>query len=133
MTNPRHAFARTDRSPIGVWWWTTDHLLLGATAILIILGVLLSFTSSPAAAARMHISDPFHFAIHQCFFAAGGSAPSGNGSCWGTSMPSAASNSNGGRKIASSVSLLGRKLCTAPGATLIARPSTMPASASNTA
>jgi cell division protein FtsW len=74
MTNPRHAFARSDRSPIGVWWWTTDHLLLGATAILIILGVLLSFTSSPAAAARMHISDPFHFAIHQCFFAAGGTA-----------------------------------------------------------
>jgi cell division protein FtsW len=73
MTTQRHAFARTDRSPIGVWWWTTDHLLLGATAILIVLGVLLSFTSSPAAAARMHLADPFHFAVRQCFFAAIGS------------------------------------------------------------
>ena len=70
MTTQRHAFARTDRSPIGVWWWTTDHLLLGATAILIVLGVLLSFAASPAAAARMNIGDPFHFAVRQCFFAA---------------------------------------------------------------
>jgi cell division protein FtsW len=71
-TNPRHAFPRTDRSPLGVWWWTTDHLLLGATAVLILLGVLLSFASSPAAAARMNIGDPFHFAVRQCLFAAGG-------------------------------------------------------------
>ena len=68
----RHAFARTDRSRLGVWWWTTDHLLLGATAILILLGVLLSFAASPAAAARMNIADPFHFAVRQCVFAAGG-------------------------------------------------------------
>ena len=70
--SPRHAFARTDRSALGVWWWTTDHLLLGATAILILLGVLLSFAASPAAAARMNIGDPFHFAVRQCVFAAGG-------------------------------------------------------------
>ncbi len=51
-----HAFARTDRSRLGVWWWTTDHLLLGATACLIVLGVLLSFGTSPAAAARLDIA-----------------------------------------------------------------------------
>jgi cell division protein FtsW len=73
MTPQRHAFARTDRSRVGLWWWTTDHLLLGATAILISLGVLLSFAASPAAAARMNLSDPFHFAVRQCFFAAVGS------------------------------------------------------------
>ena len=67
-----HAFPRTDRSRLGVWWWTTDHLLLGATAVLIVLGVLLSFGNSPAAAARMHIGDPFHFAVRQCLFAVGG-------------------------------------------------------------
>lgn len=72
MSNQRHAFPRTDRSPVGVWWWTTDHLLLGATAILILLGVLLSFAASPAAAARMSLGDPFHFAVRQCLFAACG-------------------------------------------------------------
>ena len=69
VSNPTHAFARTDRSRLGVWWWTTDHLLLASAGILIILGVLLSFASSPAAAARMNVSDPFHFAIRQCVFA----------------------------------------------------------------
>jgi cell division protein FtsW len=65
-----HAFARTDRSRLGLWWWTTDHILLGVVAILMILGVLLSFASSPAAAARMNVGDPFHFAVRQCVFAA---------------------------------------------------------------
>jgi cell division protein FtsW len=70
MTRQPHAFARTDRSRLGVWWWTTDHLLLGVVAILMIVGVLLSFASSPAAAARMNLGDPFHFAVRQCAFAA---------------------------------------------------------------
>jgi cell division protein FtsW len=64
-----HTFARTDRSRLGVWWWTTDHWLLGAVGILIGLGVLLSFASSPAAAARIGLDDPFHFALRQSFFA----------------------------------------------------------------
>jgi cell division protein FtsW len=63
-----HAFARTDRSWLGLWWWTTDRLLLGAVALLIGLGVMLSFGSSPAAAARIGLSDPFHFAVRQCFY-----------------------------------------------------------------
>jgi cell division protein FtsW len=74
MTPQQHAFPRTDRSRMGVWWWTTDHLLLGATAILIVLGVLLSFASSPAAAVRMNIGDPFHFAVRQCAFSVGATA-----------------------------------------------------------
>ena len=74
MTPNQHAFPRTDRTRMGVWWWTTDHLLLGATAILIVLGVLLSFASSPAAAARMNIGDPFHFAVRQCVFSVGAAA-----------------------------------------------------------
>ena len=68
LTSQPHAFTRTDRSRMGVWWWTVDHWLLGATAFLIIAGVLLSFTSSPAEAARLHIPDPFHFAIRQSVF-----------------------------------------------------------------
>ena len=65
-----HAFARTDRSAVGLWWWTTDRLLLGATAVLIGLGVMLSFGSSPAAAVRTGMHDPFHYAVRQCVFGA---------------------------------------------------------------
>jgi cell division protein FtsW len=35
------------------------------------MGVALSFASSPAAAARMNVGDPFHFAVRQCVFGAG--------------------------------------------------------------
>jgi cell division protein FtsW len=66
-----HAFPRSDRSPLGVWWWTVDRWILGVVAILIGIGVVMSFAASPAAAARMNIGDPFHFAVRQCVFAAG--------------------------------------------------------------
>lgn len=69
MSAQPHAFARTDRSKLGVWWWTTDRWLLGAAAALVFLGVMLSFASSPAATARMGIDLPFHFAIRQSVFA----------------------------------------------------------------
>jgi cell division protein FtsW len=69
-----HAFSRSTRSKLGVWWWTTDHWLLGAITVLIVLGALLSFAVSPAAAARMHLPDSFHFAIRQCIFATMGAA-----------------------------------------------------------
>jgi cell division protein FtsW len=66
-----HAFPRSDRSPLGVWWWTVDRWLLGVIGILIAIGVTLAFAASPAAAARMNVGDPFHFAVRQCVFAAG--------------------------------------------------------------
>ncbi len=66
-----HAFSRADRTPVGVWWWTVDRWMLGVVAILIAFGVAMSFASSPAAAARMNIGDPFHFAVRQCVFGAG--------------------------------------------------------------
>ena len=65
-----HAFARSDRSAIGVWWWTVDRWMLGVIALLIAIGVVIAFAASPAAAARMNIGDPFHFAVRQCVFAA---------------------------------------------------------------
>ncbi len=74
MSRQPHAFARSDRSPLGVWWWTTDHILLGATATLIAMGVLLAFANSPAAAERLNMHDPFHFAVRQSLFAAGAAA-----------------------------------------------------------
>jgi len=69
-----HTFSRLDRSKLGVWWWTTDQVLLGVTAALILLGVLLQFGTSPAAAARLGIAWPFHFAVRQCVFGLGGAA-----------------------------------------------------------
>lgn len=66
-----HAFKRSDRSALGVWWWTVDRWMLGVIAILIAVGVVLAFAASPAAAARMNVGDPFHFAVRQCVFAAG--------------------------------------------------------------
>jgi len=67
--NQAHAFARTDRTPIGMWWWTVDRWMLGVVGALIFIGVVISFSSSPAAAMRMNIGDPFHFAVRQCVFA----------------------------------------------------------------
>ncbi|HEY8572624.1 putative lipid II flippase FtsW [Phenylobacterium sp.] len=64
-----HAFARSDRTAVGVWWWTVDRWILGVLALLIGIGVLMSFAASPAAAVRMNIGDPFHFAVRQCVFA----------------------------------------------------------------
>lgn len=66
-----HAFPRSDRSPLGVWWWTVDRWMLGVVALLIAIGVVIAFAASPAAAMRMNIGDPFHFAVRQCVFAAG--------------------------------------------------------------
>ena len=72
MTTHHHPFSRSDATRLGVWWWTTDHILLGATTALIVMGVILQFGTSPAAAARLGIAWPFHFAVRQCVFAAGG-------------------------------------------------------------
>ena len=69
-----HPFSRSDQSRLGLWWWTVDHWLLGAALALIGLGVLLSFGSSPAAAQRLDIAFPFHFAVRQSVFALGGVA-----------------------------------------------------------
>ena len=69
-----HAFPRSDRSRLGVWWWTMDRWMLGVIAVLIAIGVVMSFAASPAAAARMNIGDPFHFAVRQCVFAVAAAA-----------------------------------------------------------
>ena len=69
-----HAFARSDKSQLGVWWWTMDRWLLGATCLLVLAGILLSFGNSPAAAARIGYHDPFHFAVRQLIFGIGGAA-----------------------------------------------------------
>jgi len=74
MSAGQHLVSRAKRTPLARWWWTVDHGLLAATGILIALGVLLSFTSSPAAAIRLRLDDPLHFALRQGVFALGAAA-----------------------------------------------------------
>jgi cell division protein FtsW len=69
--NNQHLVSRANRGKLASWWWTVDHALLAATGILIAIGVLLSFTSSPAAAIRLRLDDPLHFAIRQAIFGLG--------------------------------------------------------------
>ncbi len=46
-------FSRTDRSILGRWWWTVDRGLLAAAGALIVLGIVLVLTASPAVAERV--------------------------------------------------------------------------------
>lgn len=58
---------RTDKNPIANWWWTVDRLMFGAALLLIFLGVVLSFASSPAVAERLGL-DSLHFVIRHAAF-----------------------------------------------------------------
>lgn len=60
-------FARTDTSALGQWWWTVDRWTLGALSLLIILGVMLSMTSSTIVAAHINLP-PFYFAQRHLIF-----------------------------------------------------------------
>lgn len=53
-------FSRRDTSILGRWWWTVDRWSLGAIAILMGLGVLLSFAASPPVADRLNLGG-FYF------------------------------------------------------------------------
>ena len=59
--------ARTDQSVFGRWWWTIDRKVLGATMLLILAGVLLVTSASPAVAERIGLP-PFHFVIRHLIF-----------------------------------------------------------------
>lgn len=58
-TQPQ-AFSRMDRSFLGAWWWTVDRAMLGCTLLLLLFGVALVATASPAVAHKIGVSD-FHF------------------------------------------------------------------------
>jgi cell division protein FtsW len=53
-------FSRRDTSILGRWWWTVDRWSLGALAILMAIGVLLSFAASPPVADRLNLGG-FYF------------------------------------------------------------------------
>jgi len=60
-TKPKnYTFSRRDTSILGRWWWTVDRWSLGAIAILISIGILLSFAASPPVADRLNLGG-FYF------------------------------------------------------------------------
>jgi cell division protein FtsW len=60
-------FARDDRSVLGRWWWTVDRWTLAALALLVAVGILLTFAASPAVAERIGYA-PLHFLHQQLLF-----------------------------------------------------------------
>ncbi|WP_240007553.1 FtsW/RodA/SpoVE family cell cycle protein [Pseudaquidulcibacter saccharophilus] len=55
---------------LNVWWQNIDRVTLGLVATLMTIGLILSFGSSPAAAARLDYDNPFFFVYRQAFFVA---------------------------------------------------------------
>lgn len=51
---------RADGSFLGRWWWTIDRGLLSAFFMLILFGIILVSTASPAVAIRIGVG-PYHF------------------------------------------------------------------------
>jgi len=49
-------FARNDRSVFGQWWWSVDRGLLLILLTIIAIGVILSFSASPALAVQLGLS-----------------------------------------------------------------------------
>jgi len=60
-------FSRTDTSLLSNWWWTVDRWMLMTLALLISLGIILTFGASPAIAEKLGL-DSFHFVNRQLFF-----------------------------------------------------------------
>ncbi len=61
--------ARTNRSPIFEWWRSVDHVTLSLLLCLIAAGLILSMGTSPAASARLELSNPFNFLYRHAIFA----------------------------------------------------------------
>jgi cell division protein FtsW len=63
-----------DRNIFTRWWSTIDRPTLGWIGALLIAGVLLSFASSPVAAVRTGMSDPYYYVYRHAMFALGAAA-----------------------------------------------------------
>lgn len=61
------SFSRNSRSIIANWWWTVDKVLLTLITIIILIGIFLNFSASPAVANRIGVGS-FHFIKRQMLF-----------------------------------------------------------------
>lgn len=62
--------SRLDTGPIARWWWSVDRVSIAVIAVISMIGMVLLMAAGPAAAARLGISDSFHFPIRQFVFLA---------------------------------------------------------------
>lgn len=53
-------FSRKNAGVFARWWWTIDRWILSSIIILIVIGVILSFASTPSVATKLNL-DPFYF------------------------------------------------------------------------
>ena len=61
------SFSRNSRSIIANWWWTVDKVLLTLVTVIILIGIFLNFSASPAVANRIGVGS-FHFIKRQLLF-----------------------------------------------------------------
>ena len=61
------ALSRNDNSVLSRWWWTVDRLMLVLILALIVLGLWLALTASPAVAERLGL-DSMYFVKKQGLF-----------------------------------------------------------------
>ncbi|WP_308909344.1 putative lipid II flippase FtsW [Pseudokordiimonas caeni] len=61
------AFSRNDNSVMSRWWWTVDRWMLGLVVVLVMTGLWLTLTASPAVAERLGL-DALHFVKRQTMF-----------------------------------------------------------------
>ncbi len=66
-THQPQAFSRMDRSFLGAWWWTVDRTMLGCIMALIVFGVGLVATASPAVAQKIGAADYIFLKKHLVF------------------------------------------------------------------
>lgn len=62
--------SRADNSIFARWWWSVDRASLALLVPIILAGVVVLLAAGPSAAARLHISDEFHFPMRQVIFLA---------------------------------------------------------------
>ncbi len=60
-------FSRTDTSLFGQWWWTVDRAMLAALLTLVVFGIVLVATASPAVAVHIGLGD-YHFLKRHIIF-----------------------------------------------------------------
>ncbi|MEM9168901.1 MAG: FtsW/RodA/SpoVE family cell cycle protein [Pseudomonadota bacterium] len=62
------ALSRLDRSLLSRWWWSVDRPSFLIVAAIVFVGFILQLAAGPAAAARLHIDNGFHFPLRQAVF-----------------------------------------------------------------
>ena len=61
--------SRVERTRFADWWWTVDRMMLAATAVLMMIGIVLSLAASPAVATRIGL-DAFYFVNRHAMYLA---------------------------------------------------------------